>query len=343
MVHPSERISVNGVNIPANELERLLEKQESNGAATFFHAYTGAAFEWFLEKNVDFAVFETGLGGRLDPTNVIKANVGILTSIGIDHTNLLGSDIEKIACEKCGIIKPVMRMVTCAQRPQVMEIIRNTCMDKGCALQVVSPEDIRVSKRTLQGQQFDFDYDGKIYKDMQICMLGLHQPQNACLAAAACLFCGIEEEAVRIGLAQTQIISRFEYFRGMPPVILDGAHNVDSADELRDTLRAYFKDKEFVLLTAVMADKDIKGILETFASFAHAAVTVKADETRGEEADVLAHVLQDYGVPAESENGIEAAFIKAKNLAVQKDALLVVSGSFYLTGRVRQFCLEGQA
>ena len=162
VVNPTERISVNGVNIPEADLERLLKKYCEG--VTFFHAYTDAAFEWFKENKVDYAVVETGLGGRLDPTNIIVPKVGILTSIGYDHTDVLGHDLKKIAIEKCGIIKTGMQVVTCSQKDEAMQIIEETCREKGCSLVIVRDGDIRLKEQSLNGQTFDLYLPGKFLK-----------------------------------------------------------------------------------------------------------------------------------------------------------------------------------
>jgi dihydrofolate synthase/folylpolyglutamate synthase len=340
VLHPTERIRINGENIPEEALKRLMEKQEAEGAPTLFHAYTGAAFAWFAQNHVDFAVLETGLGGRLDPTNVVNSRICILTSIGIDHTELLGSDIEKIAMEKCGIIKPHTQVVTGEQRPEVMRVIERECAAKDCMLHVVRPQDIRIKRRALSGQLFDFEFKGQVYEGLQISMPGMRQPQNACLAAAACMLCGADAQAISKGLLDVKAIARFEYFAGNPPVVLDGAHNVDSAMELADTLRFYFAGREIVLLTALMADKDAKGVMEVFSSFAGEAITVKADEARGEDAGKIARILAAYGTRVQVAESIPAAFAVAKELAARKTAVLVISGSFYLAGKARRYCCD---
>jgi dihydrofolate synthase/folylpolyglutamate synthase len=232
-----------------------------------------------------------------------------------------------------------MHIVTGGQDRGVMEVIKAACSEKNCPLSVIAGADIRIRERSLAGQRFDLNLAGCSLKDLHIRMYGVHQPQNAALAAYTAKLCGMGEKAIRQGLENAQTVSRFEVIPGEPTVILDGAHNVDSAAELKDTLRQYFKDKSIVLLTAVMADKDVEGILKIFAQFAQKAITVRADDARGADAKMLAEILQHYGVDACSRTDIQEAFREARLNAEQNSALLVVSGSFYLTGSVRRFLL----
>jgi dihydrofolate synthase/folylpolyglutamate synthase len=339
VVRPSERIAVDGEDIPEAALESLLKKYGS--APTIFHAYTYAAFEWFARQNADFAVIETGLGGRKDPTSEVAPVLCVFTPIGMDHMQYLGDTLGKIAYEKCGILKPGVKALSAPQRGEAAAVIKAEAAVLGSPLYLLQPEDLRIVQRELSEQRFDFSYKGKTLTDLEIQMPGLRQPENAAAAAAACLECGIGEEAVRRGLKTARLQARFEVIPGEPTVILDGAHNADSARELKETLGFYFPGKPAVLLAAVMADKDVDAVMDAFAGFAAEAVTVKAEETRGCDAQTLASVLVKRGVPAETAEDIESAYKKAVEKAVKRKALLVASGSFYLAGRLKGAGLIG--
>ena len=334
VMRPEERIRIDGADIPAAEFKRLMEKHKD--APTFFHAYTYSAFDWFAENRVEIAVLETGLGGRLDPTSEADSGVAVFTSIGLDHTDVLGTDVAAIAREKCGILRPGMRTVTCSQLHEVMAVIRRECSDRGCPLTVVEDTDITLISRGLEGQRFDLRLKDRTLANLFIPMLGLSQPKDAALAIAACLACGSDEAAVRAGVANARAFARLEVFPGPPPLVLDGAHNVDSARELAETLKLYFPEREIVLITAVMADKDVEGILAIFAQFAGTAFTVRADERRGCGAETLAKILSRYGVPAQTCSSVAEGLGRAREAALQKGSLLVVAGSFKLAGQARE-------
>ncbi len=335
VVSPAERICINGECIPEKELDLLLKNAYAAGAPAFFHAFTAAAFQWFKINKIDWAVIETGLGGRFDPTNVILPEICVITRIGVDHKEVLGRSLDKIAYEKCGIIKSGVKVVTCAQKKDAMNVIEQQCRQNKSELYTVDKFQIMVNSRTIDGQSFDFCYDGGIIKDLYIRQLGLPQPQNACLAALSALKCGFTENDVRTGLNKTEIDSRFEYAEGNPPVIFDGAHNIDSALELKNTLKYYFGDKKTVVLCAVMKDKDVQGIVKTFSEFAGTAITVKADEMRGEDPKKLSEHFIERGVASVSENSIKEAYKKAIQIAKDEKTLLVICGSFYLVGKIK--------
>ena len=328
LVSPAERMRINGRNIDDDTLKRLLEDVRCEGAVvndTLFAAYTAAALRWFEQCRVDYAVIETGLGGRLDPTNVVSPSLTVLTPIDYDHMHLLGSTIEDIAHEKCGIVKQGVPVVSSAQHTAVRDIILEYSQRLNAP--IAFADDVDVISRSLNGQKFRFDGD-----TYTIGAIGEFQPQNAVLAVLAVKTLGIDNAAVKKGLTAARLKCRTEFIKGTPDILVDGAHNTASADMLAATLDEYFADREKVLLFACMQDKDYHALIHKLDSYFKHVVITQADKKRGAQPEALA---QFFAADHITEHDITKAFREAKAAAVKKDALLVVAGSFYLAGHVR--------
>ncbi len=330
LVSPTERLRANGVQISAAELDALLLEVEHNKLAvngSLFAAYTAAALLWFERLGLRYAVLETGLGGRLDPTNVVTPEVSVLTAIGFDHINVLGDTIEKIALEKAGIIKQGVPVVTARQLPEAGLLIRKTCGRKGCALFVA--DDVKVLEASLTGQTFETG--GQRY---HIRGIGERQPEAAALAALTARELGFDEETIRAGLARTVIPCRTQYIAGEPEMLLDGAHNEPAVGSLCRTLDKYFADRKKVLLFACMQDKDSAAMAKQLAHrFEHVVVT-SVDTERGAEISML-QALFGRHTDCIAETDVHIAFEQARSLALADSGLLVVCGSFYLAGLLR--------
>lgn len=329
LVFPEERMRVNGECISCDELNNLMDEVNKNKLAvndSLFAAYTAAALLWFSKMDVQYAVLETGLGGRLDPTNYVTPEVSVLTSIDYDHTNILGKTLEEIAEEKCGIIKPGIPVVSSAQHDDVKNKIMTHCSVKNSNYKFV--ENVKILSSSLDGQEFEFE--NHRYK---IKSIGAIQPENAALSVLAAKAIGINKEYIKSGLYNTQLISRTQYIKGTPDILLDGGHNPAAADALINTLNIYFKGKKKVLLFACMKDKDYRTIIEKVQGQFSEVVITNVEKSRGESSQVLCGLFSDK-TNCLTEDNPETAFIKAKNIAINKDALLVISGSFYLAGRI---------
>jgi dihydrofolate synthase/folylpolyglutamate synthase len=330
LVSPTERLRANGQQIGAAELDALLlevrhKKLAVNGS--LFAAYTAAALLWFERLGLEYAVLETGLGGRLDPTNVVTPEISIITSIGYDHMDLLGKTIKKIATEKAGIIKEGVPVVTVRQLPEADLVIRKTCARKGCALSVA--DNVKVLDASLTGQTFETE--GRQY---WISGIGERQPEAAALAALTARELGFAEEAISSGLACTVIPCRTEYIPGQPDVLLDGAHNGPAVASLCRTLDKYFADRKKVLLFACMKDKDGADMAGQMAPYFEQVIVTNVDAVRGEDTRALENLFGNETECISDDNPLEA-YDKAKEAASESGALLVICGSFYLAGLVR--------
>lgn len=329
LVSPTERMRIGGEYIEEAELSSLLgEVREKRLAVndSQFAAYTAAAVLWFERSSADFAVMETGLGGRLDPTNYIEPSVVALTTIDYDHMDVLGDTLEQIAEEKCGIIKPGVPVVSAMQHEEAVKVIVSHCRQKGAKLRFVHPAEMISS--AVEGQSFEF-----CGEEYSIKAIGSKQPQNAALAVLAAKELGIRRETIKIGLSSTKLKCRVQYAPGDPDMILDGGHNAGAIDELIRTLDIHFSERDKVLLFACMKDKDYVTIINKLRGvFADAIVTL-ADNTRGASPQVLCDLFSGFTECAAEENP-GYAFDKAKHIAIKRNALLVVCGSFYLAGFV---------
>lgn len=329
LVSPTERMKINGEYIGETELDSLLEEVNEKHLAvndSQFAAYTAAAILWFERRNADFAVMETGLGGRLDPTNCIQPSVVVLTTVDYDHMDLLGDTLEKIAEEKCGIIKPGVPVVSAMQHEEAVSVIFSHCRRKGSPLRFVKPVELISS--TVDGQSFEYCGD-----DYYISAIGQAQPQNAALALLAAKELGISNDAIKAGLSLTKLKCRIQYIKGSPDIILDGGHNAGAINELLSTLDTHFSGKSKVLLFACMKDKDYVTIINSLKGVFSDVVATQVEQARGASPELLCDLYSEFAESIAEEDP-EYAFNRAKHIAITRNALLVICGSFYLAGFV---------
>jgi dihydrofolate synthase/folylpolyglutamate synthase len=329
LVSPTERFRANGEEINAVTLNELLNEVESSKLAvngSLFAAYTAAALLWFGRLVLDYAVLETGLGGRLDPTNVVTPAVSVITSIGFDHMALLGETIEKIASEKAGIIKSGVPVFSARQLPEAEDVISAVAKSKNAPFYFVP--DIKRLTSSLEGQTFVFE--GRQY---HIRGIGQMQPEAAALAALAAREMGFSEEAIRVGLRRAVIPCRAQFFRGSPDILLDGAHNAASVQALCKTLDEYFASEKKVLLFACMKEKDVSAMAAYLSPYFHEAVVTSIDYERGADPAKLEALFSQHMI-CRTESDPLMAFAQAKRLARKTQSMLVICGSFYLTGMI---------
>lgn len=305
----NERIQINGQNIPDAALGKVatIVKCEIEALGIEISAFaqiTAMAFLYFAEEKCDFVVLETGLGGRLDATNVIKApKVCAITRIGLDHTEYLGDTIEKIAAEKCGIIKAGTPVVTCnSQDGSAMSAIRAACDEKGAQLFVTE------------------EYSGKLS------LLGDYQKSNAAIAEKIAQILGISEAHIARGLAGTKWIARFEFLRDN--LILDGGHNPDGVRALIKSLRKL--GKKVIFVVAMMQDKDVKEAAAEISLFAKRVITTEVTLPRCISAEALAEYFPGAQIEKDSALAVEKALSSC-----EKDEIVCVCGSLYLAGEIR--------
>ncbi|MFC1644026.1 bifunctional folylpolyglutamate synthase/dihydrofolate synthase [Candidatus Omnitrophota bacterium] len=340
---PEERIKVNGKAIGKTDLVRTLEhlKKYLGPAAgrefTFFEVYTLMAILYFSMKKVDFAVFETGMGGRLDATNVIDAEVCGIAPVSYDHTQVLGGTLEKIAQEKAAIIKPGSCCVSSPQRASVLRVIAGRCRREGAALSVVE-KDITYRPRRLdeEGSLFDIHGMKKRYEKCRTMMPGEFQITNCATAVGLCEKVlkekDLTEDAVKKGVERAFIPGRLEALCRDPLVVIDGAQNAASAQELKYSVEQIFRYDRLILLLGISQGKDIKGVCRHLAPLADEIVLTRASSERAEDPYLIRGYIK--GKQIKVTTSAKEALGMALHLAGEKDMILA-TGSFFLIGEIR--------
>ena len=334
-----ERIRVDGEMITESELEDVtqtvraeIEKLRTEDVIiTEFEAVTAAAFLHYKNSGCDFVVLETGLGGRFDATNVIdRPIVSVITSVSLDHVNILGNTLGEIAYEKCGIIKNDCPVVTnSAQNTDVIKVIKEQSEVRNSALTVADVSAIKVLDETIKGS--DIFYAGR---SVFVPFPGKHQTEN-CITALTVINLlkeqgiAISENAIREGIAKTRNPARCEVVSENPLVILDGCHNEDSARALCSVMEKNLKCKKISAVMGMMADKDIDKVLLLMLPYFAKVYTVTPSNPRAINADELASKINRLRGNAESfENIYDAYDYALKNTGA--DDVLFVCGSLYL-------------
>ena len=336
----NERMQINGEEIPNGALTRLIEKIKPIAEAmdehpTEFELITAAAMLWYQEEGCHIVVLEVGLGGRLDATNIIGApEAAVIMNIGLDHTEILGDTVEKIAAEKAGIIKPGAPCVLYGQSEAVEAVIRQKCRETGSELILASPAEIDSEFDSPEGQVFS--YKGRRYA---LPLLGEHQLKNAAVVIETAKLLNrrgwqISDEAIERGLYAVSWPARFEILRHKPCFIVDGGHNPQCAVTVAENLQKYFPGKKHVLLIGVLADKDYAGLTELLAPAADEFVCVTPDSPRALSAAALAEHLRRYGKPVTACESIEEGVAAASHAAGEEGVACAV-GSLYMAGKVR--------
>jgi len=305
------------------------------GPLSFFEVYTSLAFVYFREKKVDFAVLETGLGGRLDATNVVNPCVCAITPLSYEHTQKLGNSLKEIATEKAGIIKSSHQsiVITAPQGKEALEVIREKCKEIKVKLCEVN-KDIFYEK-TRKG----FNVVGIFgeYPNLEIRLIGKHQIVNATVAigvieALRLHNINIGIDSIRGGLYNTIWPGRCEVVSQEPLVVLDGAQNVASATALKEAIKENFKYKKLILVLGISCDKDIKGICKELYDLADTVILTKANNLRATEPEVLAEYFN--GKDTHITSNVKEAKAKALCIA-EKENLVLVCGSLFVVGEFR--------
>lgn len=286
---------------------------------------TVMAFLYFIKKGCEIVLLEVSMGGRMDTTNVIPAPiVSIITPINYDHMTILGNTLTEIATEKAGIIKPGTVVVSATQEPEVQKVLRDTCKSVNAPLDFVEPSQI--ISRDIHGQKFTVS-DGSQYATT---MLGTYQIDNAAVAIAAARKLAdkgyhITDSAIKKGIANTKWFGRFTLLSDNPPVVIDGGHNRQGANVLRESLEAYFPGKKVTFVLGILADKEVDLILDTLAPIMKKCYTVAVPNPRTMEPKALAGMIKERGIEAELFDA-ETTIEDIKN---QSD-VVCLAGSLYL-------------
>lgn len=361
LVRYEERIRLDGAPIPGDRLAALVARvreiiesgvREGLEHPTEFEAGTAAMYAYFAEAGAEVVVQETGLGGRLDSTNLVAAPlVSVITSIGLDHRQHLGSTLESIAAEKAGIVKRGRPVIIGPQPEQARRVIQERAVAAGAPVLAVG-RDVSFTIKDVSQAGTIFDYSGPRWRlrDLRLGLLGRHQAANAACALAALEVIDrwempVPETAVRTGLATVRWPGRLEFFaaRGGTRVILDVAHNPHAASVLREGLQELFPGRPCAFVVGLFSDKDVRGFL---AELAPAASCLVATSTRGARTLSAEHLLaiakdmQAGGMIPEhvkllAGRSLDEALIAGAE-AAGPQGLLCVTGSFSVVGPARR-------
>ena len=337
----TERIQINGEPISHEQLVELVEEIKPAVARipklTTFEITTAIAFLTFAKQNVQAAVFEVGLGGRLDATNVLTPKVSVITSLSYDHMAILGDTLAKIAGEKAGIIKKGVPVVSSPQKEEALQVLERVAKERNCPFVLVG-EDVKFERLTssLDGQSLRITDELRLSTlDVRLPLLGLNQIENAATAYAALKTSGIgiSDEAIKKGFAEVKWPARFQVVRREPPVVIDSAHNRDSALHLRETLDENFPDRPVIMVFCALEDKDIPGMLGELKPRLERVVATRADHPRAPSAEWLAEQVKKVGIPVETVTPVASALERALELAGEQK-LVLSAGSVAFAGEI---------
>ncbi|MBQ8151823.1 MAG: bifunctional folylpolyglutamate synthase/dihydrofolate synthase [Firmicutes bacterium] len=350
----NERIRYDGEDISDEDLEstawrviKAAESMTSDGldSPTEFEVVTAIAFLYYKEKSPDYVILEVGMGGTGDSTNIIEAPLAsIITSISFDHMGVLGDTLAEIAGNKAGIIKADCPVISNVPEHEAAKVIARTAYEKGARLYDVSRIPVAVTDESAEGETVSMELFGKSYSGVRIPMTGSHQAQNLKTALAALEILrasgkvSLYKDGLYEGLSRARQNGRFEVLsrggEGKPAIVIDGAHNEAGASSLEATMKECYPGKRVLLVTGILADKDVDAILEHFAGIAECAIATEPDNPRKLTAGELAERLEKHGVSAEYESDIEKAIELANQKGNEYDVIFY-AGSLYLVGKVR--------
>ena len=335
-----ERMQINGRNIPGERLAALTEQaagiaDRMEDHPSQFELVTAIGMMYFLEEACDIVLLEVGMGGALDSTNVIDPpELAVITNIGLEHTEYLGSTLSEIAAAKAGIIKAGCACVLYDGAPEVTAVVRTVCAARNVPLRRADFSMLEALETGLDGQRFL--YRGAEYR---LSLLGRHQLYNAAVVLEA--VCALRERgwtvpdgAVAAGLREAQWPARLEVLCRKPLFLLDGGHNPQCAEALAASLTELLPGRKAVFLAGVLADKDYPRILEQIRPFASEFICLTPLSDRALSADALAAYLTEQGLTARAFDRIPAGIAAALDRAGE-DGVVVAFGSLYLAGAVR--------
>jgi len=343
-----ERIAYNSRPVTKRDFARLMgvvqkhvqaiNNQARFGKITTFEALTAMAFQYFKDKGAAYQVLETGMGGRLDATNVADPDVCILTSISLDHTQVLGNTLAKIAAEKAGIIKPGCTVISAPQQPEALAVIVEQCRLAGSEL-VLAGKDIHWKRLSgnLNGQTFKVKGRNGSYK-LHIPLLGDHQMENACLAVAAAEVlrqrgASVTSNHIVRGLSRVEWPARLQVLQQAPLLIIDGAHNVYSMKALVESVRRYIPYRKLHVIFGSSGDKDIDGMAKVLTGLAGKVIVTSSGHPRAATTDQLARAFGQNGVSADIHPDIREALSAALTASGDND-LILATGSLFIAAEI---------
>ncbi|NMC11637.1 MAG: bifunctional folylpolyglutamate synthase/dihydrofolate synthase [Chloroflexi bacterium] len=357
----AERIQINNTPISHQELIDLVEEIKPIVATipglTTFEITTAMGFLYFTKQQVDVAVVEVGLGGRLDATNIVMPVVSVITSISYDHTYLLGNTLAEIASEKAGIIKPNIPVVIAPQEEEARLTIERIAKKRASPIiQVGRDYYYSMLEHDLDGQTLliwraedqpiidqyveSSEAPGIQPVKIRIPLLGYHQVENAATAYAALQTfkqqsLPINEEAISKGFSEIAWPGRFEVLQRQPPITIDCAHNRDSARKLRLALDDYFPGKGIIMVFGASEDKDLHGMFNELMPRVQQVIATKSFHPRAMDTNLIVETAHQFGKPAKVIENVSDALMEAQKLAGD-DLMVLVTGSIFVAAVARE-------
>lgn len=340
-----ENISRQGVCDTISDIKMVCGSMVKEGWShpTSFEIETAMAYLYFAKQEVDFAVVEVGLGGRLDATNVINKPICcVITSISMDHMQYLGDTLASIATEKAGIIKSSVPVITCNKKQEIIQVLREVAEMKNAPLTFTDAEEARNIK--LTPGETSFEYHGQEY---ETALLGRHQITNAILALTVIEVMiqqgyTIRHTSIYNGLRDTRWSGRFEIIAHSPYFIIDGAHNEDAALRLAETVREYFTERKVIYIMGVFADKDYHRILDITAPLADTIITLTPKNSRALSSAELAREAQKYCSAVFDAKTTEQAVRLAYEMSKEEDVILAF-GSLSFLGELKKLVINSES
>jgi dihydrofolate synthase/folylpolyglutamate synthase len=352
-----ERIRINGEPVSKEKLCSLVERIKPIASSmvengdfehpTFFEMATAMAFAHFKDEEVDFAVLEVGLGGRLDATNVISPLVSVITSVSLDHTHVLGTTLEEVAGEKAGIIKQGIPVICGIEQPELIKMIDDICQKKHCQVSFSKNQGgYKLKEKTVDYQKFDIYLNNNKYTDLKMPLLGEHQLKNAHLAIMTTellrkMGVTINEEDLRSGLEDTKWPGRLQIIQKDPIVILDCAHNPAGMSSLSSLINDMFSSARKILIMGIMRDKDIPGIVKEACSFADSIIITKPKFERAVEPELIQESVEKYCQDVKIIQDVAQAVDFARS-NVKVDDVVIISGSIFNVGEAMEFLYNNE-
>lgn len=346
----TERVRINGDNIPKDDLAEITEMVKSKVEAmlkdgkshpTEFEIVTAIAMLYYKLKEVDYVVLEVGLGGRLDSTNVVENPlVSVITPIAFDHTQYLGNTIDKIAYEKAGIIKNNSFVVAHPQQKEAMDTIENICNEMESKLLVAPVESIKIEKYDEFGMKFDVDLYGEKLCGLEIGLLGKYQANNAVVALMTIKTLreyhniSITESSIRNGLRNAKWPGRLEVLKRNPTLVIDGAHNIHGARALKKSIEEIFSYNRLIGVIGVLGDKDVDGILKEIIPLCSTVIITKPNNPRAISLEELREKIEAFDKEVLVYEKISDAVDKSLEIS-KADDMVVYCGSLYMIGDIR--------
>ncbi len=347
----NERIRIGNELIPDDAIVSLVQKvkpeveavnrKAAYGRLTTFEVITALAFAYFALRRVDFQVIEVGLGGRLDATNVVQPDVCVITSISLDHTEVLGDTLAQIATEKAGIIKNGSVVVTSPQAAEVEEVIEQTCLTQQAKLIRVG-SDVTWESLGFNSSRQSLRMRGRLAScELSIPLLGQHQLENAAAAVAALEVltekggCISSDDIIR-GLVRVDWPGRLQVLSRRPLVVVDGAHSPDSVRKLAQALGQYFDFERAILIIGASSDKDIAGMVSALVPQFDRVIVTRSTHPRALATTPIIAEFARHGVEAQATDDIATALPLALSLAGSRDLICVTGSLFVVAGAIEQ-------